>query len=72
MPAGVVTRYYRFSAAVSDSLRLFSSYHFGLYLRYGAVVYINGVEQFRFNMPEGDVDRYTPPSRVEEEHTIHS
>lgn len=70
--SSVTTRYYRLTAAVPKSLSHFSGYRFGVYLRFGVIVHINGVEQFRINMPEGTITSYTPPIYFEETHLIHS
>lgn len=72
LPSSVTTRYYRFTAAAPTSLSHFSGYRFGINLRYGVIVHINGVEQFRINMPEGAVSSYTPSIYFEETHLIHS
>ena len=72
LPYTVTTRYYRFTAAVPPALSLFSGYRFGINLRYGVVVYLNGVEQFRINMPDGAISSHTPSIYFEETHRIHS
>ena len=56
-----ITTYFRHTFYVEDASN-YSSLHLGLLRDDGAVVYLNGIEIARSNMPAGDVDYLTPAS----------
>ena len=52
IPLNSVTRYYRLSFTLPSTLPSFAGIRFIFNLKYGIVVYIDGTEMDRYNMPE--------------------
>ncbi|KAK8803400.1 hypothetical protein WA158_001094 [Blastocystis sp. Blastoise] len=52
------TQYFRKTFDI-DSLETYASASFNIKTRYGVIVYVNGEEQYRYNMPEGTVSYNT-------------
>ena len=61
----VMTRYYRATVIIPTSFDGISAYEVGAYTKYGYIVYVNGQEVLRANLPE-TVEESTPCSSVSE------
>ncbi|KAK8791028.1 hypothetical protein WA158_005659 [Blastocystis sp. Blastoise] len=53
------TQYFRFSFDI-NSINSYGSIVYNVKTRYGLVVYVNGVESYRYNLPNGVIDFSTP------------
>ena len=61
----VMTRYYRATVTIPTTFEGISAYEVGAYTKYGYIIYVNGQEVLRANLPE-TVEESTPCSSVSE------
>ena len=52
VPTTTITRYYRASIELPEDLTGLPAYEIGVYTKYGFIVYVNGVEVSRGNLPD--------------------